>query len=141
MKNSKNRCPDCKKVMIRHKRIKDFWWGCSGPRCNVNALDCKGKIEFIKKERVLEADFLNQLDFIKWDIKYLRAQILIRLIQKKGSLSALSEKHRSMYYSLVEPVRASISFTKCCRCNYTLDAAESLNLGDDQYLCDYCWGR
>jgi endo-beta-N-acetylglucosaminidase D len=142
MKKVKHRCPDCKKVMKRHKRVKEFWWNCSGyPRCIVTARDYKGKPEFIKKERIAETDFLSQLNFIKYIIKDLRAQVLIRLIQNKGSLSALSEKHISMYYSLVEPIRASFSFVKCCRCNNTLDASESLYLEKDRYLCDWCWGH
>ena len=142
MKKTKNRCPDCKKIMIRHKRMKDFWWGCSSsPRCSVNALDYKGNPHYIKKEQILQIDFLNQLTFVGWITKDLRVHILIRLIHNRGRLSALPEKHISMYYRLVEPLRASIAFTKCCRCNYTLDAAESLNLGEDRYLCDYCWSH
>jgi len=142
MKKIKNRCPDCKKIMLKHKRIKDFWWGCSAyPRCSVKTLDYKGKPEHLKNEQILKTDFLKQLTFVGWTSNDLRVQILIRLIRNKGSLSALTEKHISMYYRLVEPLRTSISFTKCCRCNFTLDASESLNLGEDRYLCDYCWGR
>ena len=136
----KYRCIDCKKTMVRHKRFKYFWWECSGPKCSVTAQDIKGKPEFTTREQALELDFMNQLDFIKGMVKTLPAQILIRLIQKKG-LSALSEKHRLLYYELVEPVRASIAFTKCCRCSFVLDAEQSLHLGENRYKCDWCWGH
>ena len=140
MKSTRNRCPDCKKLMVRHKRQKEFWWNCSGyPRCFVTAQDYKGRPEFIGKKQREKIDFLRQLDFIKFGENELKVQILIRLIQKKGGIEALSAKHQFLYFNLIEPLRASISFTKCRRCNIALDAEESLKLGENWYECDWCW--
>lgn len=142
MKTAKNRCPECKKLMIRCKRQTDFWWTCSGyPRCFVIAQDYKGKPEYVQKEQQEKIDFLNQLKFINEIIKTPRAQILVRLVQRKGGLDSLSSKHQLMYYELIEPIRASISFARCCRCNLALDAKESLKFEEGWYECDWCWNR
>ena len=44
-------CPNCRKVMIRRKGTKGYFWGCSGyPECKTTAQDNKGKPDFSAKK-------------------------------------------------------------------------------------------
>ena len=45
-------CPNCGKVMIRHKGKNGFFWGCAGyPECKTTARDNKGKPDFTSSTR------------------------------------------------------------------------------------------
>jgi ssDNA-binding Zn-finger/Zn-ribbon topoisomerase 1 len=142
MNKVKHRCPDCNNLMIRHQHQKQFWWNCSGyPRCFKTAIDYRERPKYLTKEQMEEDYFFGQLQYIKEDIKDLRAQILIRLIQKKGGIKALSEQHRLIYYELVEPIRATYSFAPCSRCNRIARVEDMLSHGEYWYVCDFCWGE
>jgi hypothetical protein len=137
----KYRCPECTKIMIRKKQFKYFWWLCSGKKCRVTAEDNKGKPEFLNHEQTLERDFVGQIQFIQKLITSPRGKILIRIIKKRRNLKTFSEKHLIMYQDLIQPVIDSILFTKCYRCNLTLNSEESLELFENTFLCDWCWGH
>jgi hypothetical protein len=122
---------------MRHQHQKEFWWNCSGyPQCFMTAGDFKGEPNYLTKEQMEEAYFLGQLQYLKKEIKDLKAQILIRFIQKKGGLNTLSEHHRFLYDKLVEPIRASYSFAQCSRCTRVTCIDDMLSHNDQWYVCE-----
>lgn len=132
------RCPDCNKKMIWFKQRFEYFWLCSAfPKCKISARDDKGN----PKHNPINISFLDQLILIKPLIKDLNSKILVRLIMSRGNISNLPEKYIKKYHELIEPTLSSIVYVRCYRCSMVLDASISCDLGNDEYMCDWCWGH